>query len=145
MNIPCLLDLYQSGRPTTMIRNNPFGQGGWSHSDSNSTSSSTPVYGALPTSMHQNSNPIFVAFTFVFTPSRTEPPSILNSTVYAPHSRPYLQVITDSLLPDYTIVKDANNATVAVIGWAEHPFVELNGAPSRRRVRDWLPLSEERK
>jgi hypothetical protein len=68
-------------------------------------------------------------------------PTILNSTVFAPHSRPILRVTTDNTAPGYTIWKDNSDRNIALVKWQDHPEVEMPSVVSRQRVGEWLVLS----
>lgn len=72
-------------------------------------------------------------------------PTILNSKVYAPHSRQILRVVTDSAAPGYTVWKDNSDRNIALVKWQEHPAIEMRNAVPRQNVGDWLLLSEDRR
>jgi len=41
-------------------------------------------------------------------------------------------------MPQYTLLKDTNDKSLASIEWKDHPLVEVRGALPKQRVRDWL-------
>jgi hypothetical protein len=112
-----------------MAHTNPFMQDQW-------TSDNPPsILGVLPLSPALTST---VLTTFQISAFN---PDILNSTVFAPYSRPILRVVTDSDTPGYTIWKDNNDRNIALVKWQDHPEVEMRNVVPRQRVGNWLALS----
>jgi hypothetical protein len=96
------------------------------------------VYGALPSpAMAPVSNMVvFHATSFS--------PTILNSTVVGPQGQVYFHIVTDNELSGYTVFKDAQNKSIALIEWKTPPTVELRGIMSGS-ARSWLKLSSDRR
>lgn len=67
-------------------------------------------------------------------------PTILNSTIYAPHSRPFLQVTTQERV---TRLTDHAGSCIALIEWARNPIVEIKDSVPRLYAGAWLKLSQD--
>ncbi|KAJ6450780.1 hypothetical protein C8R45DRAFT_848783 [Mycena sanguinolenta] len=121
---------------------NPYAQGGWKNANQNALdwSSSVPprpsLLGALPL-LSPALPPILLSFTF-----RSFNPNILNSTVTGPDSRLYFTISTDSLAATCTAFFNATGNPIAIIEWREHPVAEIRGILSKRRISQWLTLSQ---
>ncbi|KAF9460041.1 hypothetical protein BDZ94DRAFT_1170561 [Collybia nuda] len=124
-----------------MFYNNPYGA--WADAGQQPSAAwgeSVPppsIFGALPTpSMSPSPNmAVFHATSFS--------PTIFNSTVVGPQGQVYFHIVTDNELSGYTVFKDAQNKSVALIEWKTPPTVELRGVMSGS-ARSWLKLSPDR-
>ncbi|KDQ64070.1 hypothetical protein JAAARDRAFT_116910 [Jaapia argillacea MUCL 33604] len=127
-----------------MINNNPFAS--WSQSSREPTSgSSTPpsIYGALP--YPSNPQPLVAApiggatINFAFTNFN---PSILNCTFVNRSSQPIYSICTDTS-PIFTVVKNPEGRSLALIEWHTRPTVELRGVFGKQEARRWLAMSPD--
>ncbi|KAJ7185272.1 hypothetical protein C8R46DRAFT_1287709 [Mycena filopes] len=136
--------------PPVDTNHNPFG--GWSNQTSNYSpygSVSGPplsVFGALPYptppgnfAQAQNSNNMI---TYYLTSLN---PSVLNCAVigHGPRQRLHYSVSTDNAMPGYTVFKNAERKSVALIEWTRHPRVEVRGAVPKQDTKEWLKLSRD--
>lgn len=131
-----------------MYTNNPYAQGGWSYAG-NGHSVNRPwgdgfapapsVFGALP---YPTSPPPSDLVTFQFSSFN---PTILNCTILGPHSRPSFRITTDSSMPGYTVVKNAEGKNIALIEWQARPYVEVRGILPKQSIRHWLRLSPDQR
>ncbi|KDQ51423.1 hypothetical protein JAAARDRAFT_62495 [Jaapia argillacea MUCL 33604] len=118
---------------------NPFA--GWSNSRGNSAPS---IYGALPyvqgappTISPAGGGTVHFAFT-------NFSPSILNCSFVNHTSRTVYSVRTDTS-PIFTVIKDNEGRSMALIEWHSHPYVELPGVVPKQEARRWLALSADAK
>lgn len=125
-----------------MFYNNPYG--GWADAGqypSTAWGENVPppsVFGALPTSSIAPASNMAVYHATSFSPT------IFNSTVVGPQGQVCLHIITDNELSGYTVFKDAQGKSVALIEWKTPPTVELRGVMSGS-ARSWLRLSQDRR
>ncbi|KAJ7785241.1 hypothetical protein DFH07DRAFT_681166, partial [Mycena maculata] len=72
-------------------------------------------------------------------------PGVLNCTVVGPPggARAHYTVTTDNAMPGYTVVKNAERRSIALIEWQKHPRVEVRGAVPKQDTRAWLKLSRD--
>lgn len=121
--------------------NNPYAQGGWSHSlngrSVNSSGFSSPVFGALPSLPSVSSLPKFIFTSFN--------PNIFNCIILGPQSRPYLRVVTNVSTSSHSLFQDPEGNTVASIEWHEHPMTQIGGTVIRQNVSQWLRLSRDQR
>ncbi|EEB88319.1 hypothetical protein MPER_13903, partial [Moniliophthora perniciosa FA553] len=54
-------------------------------------------------------------------------------------------IVTDPQQPGYTILRDVQGKSVALVEWQAHPLVEIRGVMSKQYVRDWLKLSSDKR
>ncbi|KAJ6590228.1 hypothetical protein B0H10DRAFT_1831015 [Mycena sp. CBHHK59/15] len=114
---------------------NPYSQA-WSNTNSSNTNNGQPsIFGALPFPSPE-SLPTF--FTFRFTSFN---PTIMNSVVVGPQSRPYFRVISDAPILGVTVLQNSNGRNIALVQWHRHPEVEVRNVFSRQRSSQMLPLS----
>lgn len=121
---------------TQMSHINPYAT--WSNSNLRRSVPGVPsVHGALPfAASRAASNSI----TFHFT---AFDPTILNCTVVGQNTYPYFKITTDAAMPGYTVVKNSDGKTIALIEWKDRPLVEIRDVFSKQRVSDWLVLSPD--
>lgn len=55
----------------------------------------------------------------------------------------YYQVVTDSSMPGYTVIKNAEGTKISLIEWQAHPFVEIRGMLAKQNVMNWLRISSD--
>ncbi|KAJ7021689.1 hypothetical protein C8F04DRAFT_1040546 [Mycena alexandri] len=134
--------------PPVDTNHNPFG--GWSnrtnHYSPYGGGSGPPpsVFGALPYPTppsnfpQQNSN----ISTYYLTSLN---PSVLNCAVidHGPRQRLHYSVSTDNSMPGYTVFKNAERKSVALIEWTRHPRVEVRGAVPKQETKGWLKISRD--
>ena len=116
---------------------NPYGQGQWQQGGA-----APSIFGALPSATASTMPTTAPAdsVTFTFTNFKT---TILNSTVVGPQQRTVYRVVTEATAPACTILKDNESRNVGMVQWQPHTSVEIRGAASQQRVRDWLRLSSD--
>ncbi|KAJ7669505.1 hypothetical protein DFH06DRAFT_1038620 [Mycena polygramma] len=68
-------------------------------------------------------------------------PGVLNCAVIGPHSRLAYAISTDDNMPGYTVVKNAERKSIALIEWTRHPRVEIRGAVPKQDTQAWLKIS----
>ncbi|KAJ7166839.1 hypothetical protein C8R46DRAFT_1271865 [Mycena filopes] len=115
---------------------NPYTQGWQNPGNSNPNNGRPSIFGALP--FPANSAPTFFSFRFT-----SFNPTILNSNVIGPQSRPYFRIITDNPLPGVTVFQNSNGQNIALIQWHRHPEVELRNVVARQRTSEMLSLSPD--
>ncbi|RDB27907.1 hypothetical protein Hypma_002180 [Hypsizygus marmoreus] len=71
-------------------------------------------------------------------------PTILNSRVVGPQGQEYFTITTNNEMPGYTVVKNTEGASIALVEWKTPPMVEIRGLLSKRDIKTWLPLSPDR-
>lgn len=126
-----------------MFYNNPYG--GWAdagqHPSAAYGQAAPPpsVFGALPTT-----SSIAPASNMATYHATSFSPTIFNSTVVGPQGELCFHIVTDNELSGYTVFKDAQNKSVALIEWKTPPTVELRGIMSGS-ARSWLRLSQDRR
>lgn len=115
---------------------NPYAN--W-QSGNNGTSPS--IVGALPYT--STSYPLppsdLVAFTFT-----SLNPTILNCTVLGPNNRHYFSISTDASMAGYTLFKDTDSRSIALIEWQNKPLVEARGLLQKQNISNWLRLASDR-
>lgn len=129
-----------------MSFHHPFGswsEGGQGYSSSNSPFSSGPsqpsIYGALP----YVSDPAYPNMvTFFFTALN---PGVLNCTVVNAQAKPVFQIVTDSQMQGYTMIKNAEGRNVSLIEWQAHPMIEIRGHVTKQYVKNWLGLTSDKR
>lgn len=117
----------------TMYHQNPFSS--WS-----SASQSPSVYGAVPYSSPQAADSDMVSFQLT-----AFNPDLFNCTVIDSRKRPVYQFVTDRQNPGYTVLKSADGKNIALIEWQTPPQIEIRGIVSKQRVKDWMPLSSNKR
>lgn len=110
-----------------MFYNNPFSS--WSEG----AASSSSVFGALP---YPTDPANLVAFYFT-----SFSPDIFNCAIVGPKAQKYFSIVTDSQMPGYTVIKNAEGRNVSLIEWQTHPFIEVRGLVAKQNVNHWLCLS----
>ncbi|KAF7336197.1 hypothetical protein MVEN_02167300 [Mycena venus] len=140
--------------PPVHTNHNPYD--GWSRSRSGGQSYSglttqeipPSVFGALPYPTPPSSASYPSLSTFYLTSLN---PSVLNCAVIGPGSsgprsttsRLYYAVSTDSSMPGYTVFKNAERKSIALIEWTKHPRVEIRGAVPKQETKGWLKISRD--
>jgi hypothetical protein len=105
-----------------MTSQNPYSQGGWNGQGA-SGSPAPSVFGALP---YPTAGPTLQnLITFHLTSFN---PDVLNCMVFAPHSRAFMSVVTDSSMPGCTVWKDISSQTAALVEWKSQPTIEIRGS-----------------
>lgn len=131
---------YQTSKPqynTTMYSyDNPFSS--WNKSGTGQ-SSVPSLYGALP---YPTPSPPSSLITFYITSFN---PTVLNCTVIGPDQQHVCYIVTDPQMPGYTIFRSAAGKSIALVEWQSHPQVEVRGVFSKRKVKDWLNLSPDKR
>ncbi|ESK92448.1 hypothetical protein Moror_4485 [Moniliophthora roreri MCA 2997] len=110
---------------------NPFS--GWGNGQN-----APSVFGALPYATPPPPNMV----TFYLTSFN---PDVSNCTVIGPSQTPSFYIVTDPQQPGYTILRDVQGKSIALIEWQAHPLVEIRGVMSKQYVRDWLKLSSDKR
>jgi hypothetical protein len=133
--------------PPVHTNHNPYE--GWSktnsgHSNYSSGSASggppPSIFGALPYPTPPNTR-FAPNLTTLYLTSLS--PSVLNCAVIGPHSRLHYSISTDSNMPGYTVVKNADRKSVALIEWTKQPRVEIRGAVPKQETKGWLKISRD--
>lgn len=130
------LQLFCDNLSSTMYSN------GWNTSDGSNDASNFQEQQSSQGVTPFSSSPSVPSVQFYIT-SFTTP--ILNCTVLGPDQRPLMYVVTDPQMPGYTFFRSVRGQSIALIEWQNHPLVEVNGVLSKRRVKDWLKLSPDRR
>ncbi|KAH7923077.1 hypothetical protein BV22DRAFT_1016097 [Leucogyrophana mollusca] len=127
---------------------NPFAaQSSWNagngHSSTGwgSNTQAPSIFGALPYPSGTTQNALQELITFKFTSFN---PTILNCKVVGPHNETYFRVVTDASMPGYTILKNSQGSSIALVEWQSHPHVEARGAVTKQPIKSWLKLSTQR-
>ncbi|KAF8205283.1 hypothetical protein K438DRAFT_1579731 [Mycena galopus ATCC 62051] len=99
------------------------------------------VFGALPYPTPPSSYMPNLT-TFFFTALS---PSVLNCAVVGPpgRSRLHYTISTDSNMAGYTVVKNAERKSIALIEWTNHPRVEIRGVIPKQEIKGWLKISRD--
>jgi len=128
------------GWPKASSGQNYYGSSGGSGPSTGLAIAETPpsVFGALPYPTPHYAPPNLS--TFYLTSLN---PSVLNCAVIGPRSRLHYAISTDSSMPGYTVFKNAEKKSIALIEWTKHPRVEIRGAVSKQETKDWLKISRD--
>lgn len=114
---------------------NPFAE--WS---TRSSDSSPSVFGALPSIPIAPTLPVFISDSLVLRFSATD--SVLNSVLLGPQNRTLFSINSSG---SRTSFQNVENAVFAVVDFAPHATVEVQGFTARKRVRDWLRLMPDQR
>ncbi|KIK64534.1 hypothetical protein GYMLUDRAFT_220969 [Collybiopsis luxurians FD-317 M1] len=90
------------------------------------------IYGALPFAYPTDSPPLM---SFAFTNFN---PSIASCIVLGPNGSPQFRVLTDPLMPGYTMVKTTDGKSCALIEWGPPAKVEIRGTISKQPASNFL-------
>ncbi|KAJ8516748.1 hypothetical protein ONZ45_g5961 [Pleurotus djamor] len=120
-----------------MYGGNPFD--GWKAGDATTPS----IFGALPYpgAGPSSGSSALATFTFASPPNSNK----MNCTVLGPDNTPFIYIITDPAMPTYTVFKNPHGQNLALIEWQQHPMVEVRGVIVKQEIRQWLPLTPDRK
>ncbi|KZP31503.1 hypothetical protein FIBSPDRAFT_907676 [Athelia psychrophila] len=103
---------------------------------------SPSIVGALPYT-NASSYPIcpvdLVSFTFT-----ALNPTILNCTVLGPDNRVRFSVTTDTAMEGYTVFKDTESRSIALVEWQHTPLLEARGLLQKQQINNWLRLASDR-
>ncbi|KAF9787928.1 hypothetical protein BJ322DRAFT_1105964 [Thelephora terrestris] len=116
--------------PTNM---NPFAE--WS---TRSSDSSPSIFGALPSIPIAPTLPVFISDSLVLRFSATN--DVLNCALLGPQNRTLFSVSSSG---SRTSFQNVENAVFAIVDFAPHATVEVQGFTPRQRVREWLRLAPD--
>ncbi|KAJ6489949.1 hypothetical protein C8R45DRAFT_901555 [Mycena sanguinolenta] len=98
------------------------------------------VFGVLPYPTPPSAHYVPNLTTFYLTSLN---PSILNCSVIGPRSRLHYTISTDSSLAGYTVFKNAEKKSIALIEWTKPPRVEIRGVIPKQETQSWLKISRD--
>lgn len=118
-----------------MYYNHPYD--GWAEAGQNQVAPS--VLGALPYPSTPSPPTLITYHMTAFAPT------VLNSKVADSQGRVHFIITTDDEMPGYTVIKNSQNNSVALVEWKSPPFIEIRGLLSKQNVKSWLALSPDRR
>ena len=130
---PPLSPLVSNLAMLTSTNMNPFAE--W---NSRSSDSSPSIFGALPSIPIAPTLPVFISDSLVLRYSANG--DILNCVLLGPQNR---TLFSTSSSGSRTSFRNVDNAVFAVVEFAPHATVEVQGFAPRQRVRDWLRLTPD--
>ena len=119
----------------TSTNMNPFAE--WNTQSSNSSPS---VFGALPSIPIAPTLPVFITDSLVLRFSSNN--SILDCVLLGPQNRTLFSISSSG---SRTSFRNVENAVFAVVDFASHATVEVQGFTPRKYVRDWLRLTSDQR
>lgn len=132
------LSLISNNTRNTMLTStnmNPFAE--WS---TQSSDSSPSVFGALPSIPIAPTLPVFITDSLVLRFSSNN--SILDCVLLGPQNRTLFSISSSG---SRTSFRNVENAVFAVVDFASHATVEVQGFTPRKYVRDWLRLTSDQR
>jgi hypothetical protein len=114
---------------------NPFAE--W---NIRSSDASPSIFGALPSIPIAPTLPVFISDSLVLRFSGNN--NVLNCVLLGPQSRTLFSISTSG---SRTSFQNVENAVFAVVDFAPHATVEVQGFTPRQRVRDWLRLTPDQR
>ena len=119
----------------TSTNMNPFAE--W---NTRSSDSSPSIFGALPSIPIAPTLPVFISDSLVLRFSANS--NVLNCVLLGPQNRTLFSTNTSG---SRTSFRNVENAVFAVVDFAPHATVEVQGFAPRQRVRDWLRLTSDQR
>ena len=119
----------------TSTNMNPFAE--W---DTRSSDSSPSIFGALPSIPIAPTLPVFISDSLVLRFSANS--NVLNCVLLGPQNR---TLFSTSSSGSRTSFRNVDNAVFAVVEFAPHATVEVQGFAPRQRVKDWLRLTSDQR
>ena len=119
----------------TSTNMNPFAE--W---NTRTTDSSPSIFGALPSIPIAPTLPVFISDSLVLRFSASG--NVLNCVLLGPQNR---TLFSTSSSGTRTSFRNVDNAVFAVVDFAPHATVEVQGFAPRQRVSDWLRLTSDRR
>ncbi|KAJ3740375.1 hypothetical protein DFH05DRAFT_1405172 [Lentinula detonsa] len=111
----------------------------WSPAQRVSSNTALGAFGALPFQNPPEAS-VLVPFTM------PEPnPSAANCDVVGPNNKLQFRVVTDAATPGYTVLKAANDESLATIEWREPTKLEVRGLIPKQRAADFFKSSCDRR
>jgi hypothetical protein len=114
---------------------NPFAE--W---NTRSSDSSPSIFGALPSIPIAPTLPVFITDSLVLRFSANN--NILNCVLLGPQNRTLFSISSSS---SRTSFRNVENAVFAVVDFAPHATVEVEGFAPRQNVGDWLRLTSDKR
>jgi hypothetical protein len=114
---------------------NPFAE--WS---ARSSDSSPSVFGALPSIPIAPTLPVFISDSLVLRFSAIN--DVLNCTLLGPQNRALFSISSSG---SRTSFRNVESAVFAVVDFAPHATVEVQGFIPRQRVSEWLCLTPDQR
>lgn len=114
---------------------NPFAE--W---NTHSSDSSPSVFGALPSIPIAPSLPVFISDSLVLRFSANN--DVLNCVLLGPQNRTLFSTSTSGSRASF---QNVENIVFAVVDFAPHATVEIQGFTPRQLVRDWLRLTPDQR
>lgn len=117
----------------TSTNMNPFAE--W---NTRSSDSSPSVFGALPSIPIAPTLPVFISDSLVLRFSANN--DVLNCVLLGPQNRTLFGISSSG---SRTTFQNVENTVFAVVDFAPHATVEVQGFTPRQRVKDWLRLTPD--
>ena len=117
----------------TSTNMNPFAE--W---NTRSSDSSPSIFGALPSIPIAPTLPVFISDSLVLRFSANS--NVLNCVLLGPQNR---TLFSTSSSGSRTSFRNVDNAVFAIVEFAPHATVEVQGFAPRQRVKDWLRLTPD--
>lgn len=117
----------------TSTNMNPFAE--W---NTRSSDSSPSIFGALPSIPIAPTLPVFITDSLVLRFSANN--NLLDCVLLGPQNRTLFSISSSG---SCTSFRNVENAVFAVVDFAPHATVEVQGFTPRQRVRDWLRLTPD--
>ncbi|KAJ7255795.1 hypothetical protein B0H12DRAFT_1183391 [Mycena haematopus] len=96
------------------------------------------MFGALPYPTRPSTHYVPNLITFYLTSLN---PSVLNCSVIGPRARLHYTISTDNSMGNYTVFKNADKKSIALVEWTKHPRVEIRGVIPKQETQGWLKIS----
>lgn len=92
--------------------------------------------------MSDPAHPNMVTFFFIDLNS-----DILNCNVVNGQAKRVFQIVTDSQMQGYTMIKNAEGRNISLIEWQAQsgPMIEIRGHVSKQYVKNWLGLTRDKR
>ncbi|KZP26358.1 hypothetical protein FIBSPDRAFT_819775 [Athelia psychrophila] len=118
-----------------------YNQNPYSNWNTRSDGGPPSIVGALPYTNSSYPLPPKELVPFTFTALNS---TILNCAVLGPNNRVHFSVATDASMAGYTVLKDANSRSIALVEWQNTPLLEARGLLQKQQISNWLRLASDR-